>query len=196
MNSWSDPVVIVAVASVIVAIVAVVIAVLGYRRNKEIDHVDFGEWKGEVNTDRDHFKTFMEEMRVEMREIRNSIEKLFIRPTLPPSSSQPITNSSPLSLTDFGEKIASDLHASYWVTKEAPKVWSYVQTLIEDYDVQEYCFQHVRRYLSDEMRTRVKRIAFERGTDIEGVYNVLAIVLRDSLLEKRKSGEGLSPTRE
>ncbi|MCY4674105.1 MAG: hypothetical protein OXD43_10145 [Bacteroidetes bacterium] len=163
------------------------------RDTADSDRKDFRET---IDNYRQDSRETIQEIREDIREIRSNIENLFIRTTLPPPSSQPITSSSPLSLTDFGEKIARDLGAAHWVNKTAPEVWSYAQTLIEDYEVQGYCFKYVRHYLSDEMETRIKRTAYEYGTDIEGVYNVLAIVLRDKLLEKRRLGEGLSPTEE
>ena len=58
----------------------------------------YKEWKGEVNSDRKSFTEFM-------TEIRKDINKIFDR--LP--SPQTTAGSSPLGLTEFGEKISTDL---------------------------------------------------------------------------------------
>ncbi len=44
------------------------------------------------------------------------------------------------------------------------------------------------------MRDTIKEVAYENGINTDGVYDVLAIVLRDTILEKRQEGEGLSTT--
>lgn len=42
------------------------------------------------------------------------------------------------------------------------------------------------------MRGTIKKVAYENGIKSEGVYDVLAVVLRDTILEKLREGEGLS----
>ena len=59
----------------------------------------FGKWTGEVNSDRDRFNKFI-------KEVRDDIKTILSR--IPPSV---VVGSSPLRLTELGEKISKEIHA-------------------------------------------------------------------------------------
>lgn len=150
----------------------------------------FGKWYGAVNSDRKSFKEFMSEIREDIEGIRTKIEDVLRRLPPPPL----ITGKSPLSLTEFGEEIAGELDAENWANDLAYDIWEDVQEM-KDYEVHEYCFDRVRSDdFTGDMRDTIKEVAYENGINTDGVYDVLAIVLRDTILEKRQEGEGLSTT--
>ena len=92
------------------------------------------EWKGEVNTDRTHFKEFMQE-------IRKKIDQIFDRLPLTVSVGQ-----SPIRLTDLGKVISKELDAPTWAGRLAIIVEDRVKGK-EAYDIQEYCFEYVNEHL-------------------------------------------------
>lgn len=150
----------------------------------------FGKWYGSVNSDRKFFKEFMSEIRKDIKEIRTNIEEIFRRLPVRPL----ITAKSPLSLTEFGEIVAEELDAEDWADNLAYEVWENVQGM-KDYEVHEYCFDNVRTDdFTGYIRDTIKEVAYENGINTDGVYDVLAIVLRDTILEKLQEGEGLSTT--
>jgi hypothetical protein len=66
----------------------------------------FAAWKGSVDSDRRNFHEFMNEIRVDMREIRNDIKRIFDRLPLETTGS-----SSPIGLTDLGESVSKEIDA-------------------------------------------------------------------------------------
>lgn len=151
----------------------------------------FGKWYGNVNSDRKSFKEFMREVKEDIGGMQEKIDRILDR-TFPPS--RLITSKSPLSLTDLGEEVAEDLNAEDWADKKALRVWEDVQEM-EDYEVHEYCFDRVRTpQFTGNMKGAIRKIAYEHGISTEDIYDVLAIVLRDVILERREEGEGLSTT--
>lgn len=150
----------------------------------------FGKWHGSVNSDRKAFKEFMSEIQKDIKEIRTNVEEIFRRLPRQPL----ITSKSPLSLTKFGAEVAEELDAEDWADDQAYQVWEDVQGM-KDYEVHEYCNDHVRADdFTGHMRDTIKEVAYENGINTDGVYDVLAIVLRDTILEKLREGEGLSTT--
>lgn len=157
MNDWISIVSVVSGVGALLAIIALFFRI--------------GVWKGGVDSDRETFKGFM-------NEIRNDIKQILKR--LPPDT---VRGDSPLQLTDLGKKVAKEIQASDWVKKVALTITS------EDagkhpYEVQEFCLEYVKRekVLSEDMQEKVKTSAFENGIQKEQVLRVLAVELRDQLL--------------
>ena len=61
-----------------------------------------GNWYGQVNTERGHFKDFMEKVDKKLDQILERIRPL------------EATTGSPLRLTDLGNKIAQEIEAEQW----------------------------------------------------------------------------------
>lgn len=132
--------------------------------------VGVGIWVGRVNSDRDAFKRFMEE-------VREDIKKIFER--LPAKTA---TDQSPLKLTSLGEEISGELAASDWAKETAPAI-AFEVAGKHPYEVQEFCLEYVKgNVLSENMQEKVKTSAFEHGLNKEQVLRVLAVELRDCLL--------------
>ena len=112
-----------------------------------------------------------------MDEIRTDIKKIFEK--LPAST---VAGESPSQLTDLGKKVSEEIQASDWAKETAPAV-AFEVTGKHPYEVQEFCLEYVKKedILSEEMQ--VKTSAFENGIQKEQVLRVLAVELRDNLLQ-------------
>ena len=94
---------------------------------------------------------------------------------------EPVAGSSPLRLTEFGERIAADFGAKAWAAGVAPQLRAQVKDF-EPFEIDEFCNQYVQTKLSEQERRRVARCAYTFGIEAEGVQKVLRVVLRDALL--------------
>ena len=131
-----------------------------------------GVWIGSVNTDRTSFKDFMAEVR---KDIKAILERL---PT-------PVAaGKSPLQLTGLGNKISKSLKAKDWASNIAQELKEQVVDK-EAYDIHDFCFNYVSNEMeaSPEQEKLLKACAYEAGVNREQVLTVLAIELRDKLLE-------------
>lgn len=138
--------------------------------------VSIGVWVGSVNADRKSFKEFM-------NEVRNDIKKILARLPAPT-----IEGGSPIRLTDLGRSVADDLDVGKWVEQVAPSLIARVKGK-PPFEVQNFCFDYVKdEFEPDEKQLRkLQMCAYENGIDLDAVLDVLAVELRDRLLE-------LSPT--
>ena len=141
--------------------------------------IRFGQWMGSVNSDRDVFKEFMRDIRNDIKEIRASITGIFAR--LPAS---PIAGESPYRLTDLGRAMSDSLGGRAWAERVAPSLSQLVRGR-EPYEVQDICFGYVRNEFTptDEQDARIRACAYENALSRDQVLDVLAVELRDILLE-------------
>ena len=168
MENWIVPIVLVAIAAVTAA-------------GKLIF------WMGEVNADRKGINEFM-------KEIRDDIKKILKR--LPAAT---IKSSSPLQLTEMGRSISDDLDVRDWVQRIAPSLTERVKGK-RPFEIQNFCFDYVKDEFepSAAQLLRLQESAYDNSIDLDGVLDVLAIELRDRLLELAgastpDSGEVASP---
>ena len=136
-----------------------------------------GKWVGGVNSDRGSFNAFMKGVQDDLGSIRASIEKILHR--LPPVT---VAHSSPIALTDLGRKVSRELDAPGWARRTAPKLVAGIEGQ-DRYAIQETCFEYVGGKLDADMEARVRSCAYENGLDREQVVRVLAVELRDRLLD-------------
>ena len=130
----------------------------------------FGDWHGKVNSDRSSFKEFMKEVRDDIKEILQRLPN------------PPLSASSPLRLTDFGEKIAHNISAGEWADQIVEEVSKEVIGK-SPYEIQEFCFTHVQSLkVSPDQKLLLDNCAYEHGIDVETVLKVLGVVVRDKLL--------------
>ena len=111
-----------------------------------------------------------------VREIRADIKRLFS--ALPP----PVAGSSPLRLTEFGEKIAANINAKEWASGLKPELLPAVEGK-EPFEVDEFCRDYVQKKLPEEWRRKIAKHAYEFGIVKDGVEKVLTVVLREELLQ-------------
>lgn len=131
-------------------------------------------WSEEVNKDRAVFKDFM-------RDIRTDIKDIFQR-----LGTRTIDASSPLSLTEIGERVAEEIDAYSWaimmVDSLGPKVSGKSQ-----YEIHEFCMNYcIYEFQPDhDFLIVLQQSAFKNGVDLRSVKEVLGVVLRDQLLNMR-----------
>ncbi len=160
----------------IIAIAAVVALVLPLFRSTKQD----GKWEGSVNTKIETLEKLMDEVREDIRDIKNNILDIFKR--LPAKA---ISSESPMTLTDLGEKISKEIQASAWAKQTAPSLA--IQNRGKGhYDIQEFCLIYVeeKSNLSEEMDRKVKASAYNNGIEKEQVLKVLAVELRNVIFEE------------
>ena len=135
-----------------------------------------GRWTGNVNTDRENFKNFM-------KEIRDKIDKIFERLPAPP----PIATSSPLQLTDFGEKISACADGKNAADAIANEIVQQAEGM-NPYQIQEFSKEYMKNTFepTPDQFTKFGNCAYEHGVKYDQVLEVIAIELRDRLLKLAK----------
>lgn len=109
-----------------------------------------------------------------MTEIREDIKKILNR--LP---ADPIGAKSPLSLTDYGEKIAEAVGAKSWAREHAEIVRGRVVGK-PAYEVEDVSFAYARDELV--LSPSMREVMYEHGYSSEHVRSVPGVVLRDELI--------------
>ncbi len=105
-----------------------------------------GMWIGRVNSDRDSFREFMKKIEKEIKSINKKLEKIFL--LLP----EPIERTtSPISLTDYGKKLAGKIGASEISDMKLSEVTIQVKGF-NAYQVQEHCFAFSRGELLEQLK--------------------------------------------
>ena len=142
-----------------------------------------GVWVGAVNTDRASFKAFTEAVRNDIRELQRDIKTL-----LRWQDSPTIASKSPLRLTKIGKKVSDTLNMPSMAETLVPILKSRVAGM-SPYDIQEFCFDYIRdeHKPNAEDEKRIKDCAYDNGLDRDDVMDVLAIMLRDKLLEPQEA---------
>ena len=130
-------------------------------------------WAGSLRADVNTLKKSIEEIRTDIKEILSNL------------SPNPTTGrSSPLELTDLGKDISKEIQAFQWAKETAPALVNEVADK-HPYEIQEFCLGYVRgKVLPESMEEKVKTSAYKRGLDKEQVLRVLAVELRDCLLNE------------
>ena len=135
--------------------------------------VGIGIWVGSIQTNQRSFKSFMDE-------IRADIKKLLERSSPPP----PVHASSPVSLTESGEKISSGLSVRGWAADEAPRLVEEARGK-QEFEIFELCVSHVtaRLKVDEDLLKVVRAGAYEYGTEPEQIRKVYEVELRDEVLK-------------
>ena len=123
--------------------------------------IGIGVWVGRVKTNQKNFQF--------MGDIRN----------------KPMSETSPLSLTDKGRKMLAEIDGENWAQELAAKQVDKVRDM-DEYQVQEFCFNFAKKdlELTEEQKAKIRKCAYENACNREETLEVLAIELRDLLLEK------------
>ena len=162
------------------ALWAAIVATRTHRATSERSTDESGEWRRRVDADIANFKTFMLEVREEIRGIRDKIEQILVlqRP------SKTVKSGSPLQLTKLDQKVSDEIRARAWARRVAPELDAKVADR-DAYEIQEFCFLHSSRVdVGPEMSHSIRNSADSHGIDETDVRRVLGIELRDTLLAK------------
>lgn len=140
--------------------------------------VNYGEWRGTVNTEITSIKEYA-------KESREDITKILDRLT-----SRTIVQGSLITLSELGEEISETLDAEQWAFSQVEYVDNVDNWLIEkdQLEIQRIAFEYADNVEPSELFTkRVKAIADENGlvlTEVE-MKDVLGVELRDILLNNK-----------
>ena len=159
-------------AGTVAAVIGVVIAVVGVV-------FALGQWKGRVDEAQSTFKRTLDGF---MAEIRSDIKRIFER--LP---AETVGVASPTRLTELGRSVSRALDAPAWAVAHAQGLLNRTADLTA-YDIQALAFKYTGEEFKPNaaMENRIKECAFENGLKPKQVLDVLAIELRDRLLELRQ----------
>ena len=132
--------------------------------------------KENADEDRSVIRSFMEEIRDDIKEIFKS---------LGPAT---VEGGSPLRLTDFGKEIATHIGARTWASELAPQFVDEVRDK-KPFEVDRFCEEYVTRRLTEEWKNKVAECAYEFGTRQDNVLPVLRVVLRDELFRRLSNAD-------
>lgn len=134
-------------------------------------------WAGSVRTDVNTIKESIKEIRGNIKEILDKISKI---------STETLKTQSPPRLNELGLEVSRQLEASKWAKENAPDLFSEVAGK-EDYEIQKFSFEYVRKRLTEKWQIKVEICAYERGLVKSDVLDVLAVELRDELLRLKST---------
>jgi len=128
-------------------------------------------WEGAVDADRNHFRDFMKAVQRQLNEILAAV------------SPEPlVARSSPLRLTEGGEKLVEQLGGAAWARETAEGLAVEAEGL-EPFDIEDLAFA----YANDlKLPTLMRKVAYEEGVPSAVVRQVLGIVLRDELIRREE----------
>ncbi len=129
--------------------------------------------------DRSAFNKVAEEIKRDIDVIREDIKRIL---NLLPSTPALVQGDSPLRLTEFGKQVSASMRAPAWAGQVALEL-KHELAGKQPYQIDAMSRKYVQDDLSDEMKERVAIAAYEFGIEEDGVHRVLAVVLRDKLLE-------------
>ena len=117
-------------------------------------------------------------------EIRSDIKKILLR--LPPTPA-PVASDSPLSLTEFGHRMARLMDASTWAAGIAPPLFESERLSgREEFEIDAFSRRYVRENMPED--PRVSKCMYELGVDRDNALRVLHVVLRDELIRLSRQG--------
>ena len=138
-----------------------------------------GKWKGKMNAFKKNTTKRLKGIDktiggvgTTVRDIEASLQRLGI-----------LKAKSPLTLNELAEQAWRDLDAEDWLREHAEAVSDEVEGM-DEYDVQEFCFGHMAALeFATEQQESIKRAAYRNGLTEFQVRQVMAIKLRDQLLD-------------
>ena len=163
---------------VLAACGSLVLGIITWRGNRAEKREGWSGWRGSVDQQLTNHDTWFDGLKEDIQAIRSSIQQIFLR--LPPNT---VGGSSPLRLTDLGEEVAKAIQADTWAKYQAQSLIDKMLDKRPD-EIQDFCFEYVKDYKPDESLDRAIRVAaYNHGIDRSKVLDVLAIVLRDTLID-------------
>lgn len=145
--------------------------------------IAIGRWIGRRESFENIIGEFRKTLEDSMGEIRDNINQIFLNL---PSPNPAVASSSPLKLTGLGLSISASIEAKLWANSQISKIPPHIKHL-DPYEIQQFCFNYINRVkFSEDFTARMNRCAYEKGTSLIEVKKVLAIELRDLLLQPKQ----------
>ncbi len=95
----------------------------------------------------------------------------------------PLSRQSPLRLNDLGKAISQEVGGVEWARRVVNSLTDWIEGK-DAYQIQEYCFEFVEGFAyTDQELSRIRDSAYRNGLPTEQIRRVLAVELRDKLLE-------------
>ena len=169
----------------------------------------FWYWRGQVDSDRDKFKNFMTEIGRKIDRIQEKTDRIQAKTDKIQAKTDRIQEKtdriqenvhelmgvtrnvskpgSPLTLTELGNKVAKCLESNDIFKNMEPIPSDQIHGK-QPYEIHDICFDYVHDKLqpSSEMEVAIRSCAYENGVKYGDVLEVMAIVLRDRLLQNHE----------
>ena len=130
-------------------------------------------WAGGVNTDVSALKEAVKLIREDIKDILSRLP------------SDGLNKTSPVHLTELGKEIVAEFEEFNWMVPAIDTSWDFVSQK-SSYEIQEYCINlmTVQYSPSSAMDVKIYDCAFKYGMTRRQVLEILAIALRDKMLER------------
>lgn len=138
--------------------------------------VTIARWTANVDAARKGWERVAKTIDDKLDTIQSRIDDLFTV-----FGRQAVRAESPVRLTEFGQELSKKLNATAWAVRTADSVQGEVEDK-EAWEIHDFCFAYSKERLSKDRERDVKRVAYEAGVDDVQARNVLAVELRDQLL--------------
>lgn len=167
----------------IAAIVLAMVAILSYLRLLRKDAKVFYEWKGEITQFKSSVVSFMEQTKDDIQDLTTKVGIILGRTHV---STQAVKGESPLGLTEYGETISNEIEGKLWADELTQELFIEADGK-EPYEIQELAYSFVFNSLNPtiDQEDTISKVAFQHGIPRETVLEVLAIELRNSLLDNQ-----------
>ena len=159
------------------------------------------EMKSEVGKLRNEMKTEVAEVKSEVRELRTGLNGVQMDLARLEGSLNPLNHfsstlensalaraKSPRALTDLGKEVADEMGAVAWAESVIDELPAEDRNQ-EDHWLEPYAVRYATEQLSYEMRAAVNKVVFARGILGPHLIGILALVLRDRLIARKKTAE-------
>lgn len=159
----------------------------------------FAKWLGKHEEKESGFAKRMDRVEEKLDDVKDKLSdlggrvKLIYDNTLSPDKRM-TASSSPIALTENGQKAANKLKAKDIIDRIYNQVKSDIETKNEDvfeknaYDIQQIIFTYfsnnIETYLNAEELNSFKTEAYTQGTIVEDLYKILAVIFRDKLFKE------------
>lgn len=135
---------------------------------------EYAEWKGRVDEHESNVTTFMEEIKTDLKAIRDFLFGADY--TISLGSYQ---------LNKLGKKVSAGINAKEWAEKLAPELLSRVEGMTKEYEIYEFCEQYVQDEFTpnEDLENLIREVTHEHGSNPLGVGSIFKSELRDALLK-------------
>lgn len=179
---WVTPQLVISTVAVLVALAVVLVKVGRWTGKVDTEIIDLKEDVGELKVDVGELKADVGGLAKLVQEIKVKLDRVLSQS---PRLAQP---GSPIQLTEKGREAAEGLHVDIWA---AP----HVNALLEksrgrkEHAIYALCLTYVQDS-RDIWPENADEVAYEHGVFVEALATVLAITLRDKLLQQLGSETG------
>lgn len=143
-----------------------------------------GKWVGGINSDRKNLKGVLQGLKNTLGVVQEDVKKLLLA-----APSPVIQRRSRLQLTELGQEILGKIEGAEWA-KEIASHWKSQVDGMNTYEIQEYCRVTIGNLgVSAARKNILQEVAFEHGLRESQVREVLAIEVRDRLIDLIRDAE-------